>query len=107
MIRPKPTRAHVPSRGSRGGEDPVQVDVDHAVPALVGVALERALLHPRPLAPGPGADEADAGIDAGVGEGDIEAAVQLRRLVDRLIEPRVVGDVGDRAPHVESLVPES
>ena len=97
----------MPSRGPRGGEDPVQVDVDHAAPALVRVTLERALLHPRPLAPGPGTDEADAGIDAGVGEGDVEAAVQLRRLVDHLIEPRVVGDVRDRAPNVESLVPES
>ena len=79
----------------------VEVDVDHAVPALVGVALERAVLHPRPLAAGPRADETDARIDAGVRERDVEPAVRFRRLVDRAIEGGVIGHVGDRAPHVE------
>ncbi len=82
----------------------VEVDVDHAVPALVAVALERAVLHSRPLAAGPGADETDARIDAGVRERDVEPAVGLRRLVDRTIEGSVIGHVGDRAPHVEPLV---
>ena len=68
------------------------------------VALERALLHSWPLASGPGADETDARIDAGVRERDVEPAVCLRRLVDRAIEGSVIGHVGDRAPYVESLV---
>ena len=46
----EPAGTHVPGRGARRREDPVEVDVDHAIPALVAVALERALLHPRPLA---------------------------------------------------------
>ena len=62
----------------------VEVDVDDAVPAFVGVALERALLDARPLASGPSGDEADAGVDAGVRERDVEPAVRARRLVDRV-----------------------
>ena len=100
---PEPARAHVAGRGARGGEDPVEVDVDHPVPALVGVTLERALVHPRPLAAGPGADEADAGVDAGVGEGHVEPAVQRRRFVDRAIERGMVGHVRGRGPDVEPV----
>jgi len=53
-------RPHVAGRGARGGEDPVQVDVDHPVPALVRVELERALLDAGPLVAGPACDEAGA-----------------------------------------------
>ena len=86
MIRPNLRGPHVAGRCARGREDPVEVDVDHAIPALVAVTLERPLVHPRPLAAGPRADEADAGIDAGVGERDVEPAVELappRRSRDR------------------------
>ena len=37
-------------RRTRRGEDAVEVDLDHAVPALVGVPLERTVLDPWPLA---------------------------------------------------------
>ena len=100
-IRPNPRGPHVAGGGTRRREDPVEVDVDHAVPALVGVALERALLDSRALAACPGADEADAWIDAGVRERDVEPAVRLRRLVDRAVEGGVIRHVGDDAPHVE------
>ena len=102
-IRPNRARAHVADGGARRHEDAVQVDLDHAVPALVRVALERTVLDARPLAAGPAADEPGAGIDAGVREGDVEAAVDLRRLVDRAVEGGVVAHVGDRAAHVEPL----
>ena len=98
---PVAAAAHVARRGARGREDPVEVDVDDAVPALVGVALERAVLDAGARVAGPGADEPDTRIDAGVGERDVEPAVGLRRLVDRLIEGGVIGDVGDGAAHVE------
>ena len=99
----EPPRAHVTRGGARRGEDAVEIDVDHAVPALVGVELERPLLHARPLPARPRADEPDARIDPGVGEGDVEPAVGLRRLVDDAVESGVIGDVGDRAAHVEPL----
>ena len=103
MILPNRAGTHVAGRGARRREDPVEVDVDHAVPALVGVALERAFLHSRPLAARPRADEADARVDAGVRERDVEPAVGVRRLVDRAIEGGMIGHVGDGAPHVEPL----
>jgi hypothetical protein len=93
----------VAGRRARGREHPVEVDVDDAAPALVRVALERSLLHSRPLAAGPGADETGTGVDAGVGERDVEPAVGRRRIVDRAIECGVIGHVGDGAAHVEPL----
>ena len=100
-IRPNPRGRMWRAAARAVAKIPVEVDVDHAVPALVGVALERALLHSRPLAACPGADEADSWIDAGVRERDVEPAVRLRRLVDRAIERGVIRHVGDGAAHVE------
>ena len=102
-IRPYSARAHVACRGANRREDATEVDVDDAAPALVVVLLDRARGHPWPLSPGPGADEPDARVDACVRERDVEPAVRLRRLVDRAVERRVVGHVGDRAAHVEPL----
>ena len=92
------------AHGRAGGrEDPVEVDVDHPVPALVAVALEFALRYARPLGARPRPDEPDAGIDARVRKRDVEPAVQSRRLVDRVIEGVVVGHVSDRGPYVEPI----
>ena len=100
---PEAARTHVPGRGPRGGEDAVEVDVDHAVPARVRVDLERAVLHPRALPAGPCSDEPDARIDARVGERDVETAVLRGGLVDRAVERGVVGHVGDGPANVEPL----
>ena len=103
---PEAARAHVAGGGASGREHAAEVDVDHAVPALVAVALELALGHPRPLVSRPGPDETGARVDPGVGERDVEPAVQAGRLVDHGVQHGVVGHVGNRGSHVEAFAGE-
>jgi hypothetical protein len=103
---PGPSRAHVAGGGARRGEDPVEVDLDDPVPALVAVALERAVGRPCRPAAAREADEAWAGIDPGVGKRDIEPAVHRRRFVDHAIQRGPVSHVRDRSPHVEPFAAE-
>ena len=80
-----------------GREDAVEIDLDHTVPALVGIALERAVLESGSLAARPASHEPDTRIDARVRERHVEATVCLRSLVDCPIESGVIRDVGARA----------
>ncbi len=103
MIRPN-RRGRIWRTAARAvAKIPLEVDVDHPVPALVAVALEFAVRYARPLGARPRPDEPDAGIDARVRKRDVEPAVQRRRLVDRVIERVVVGHVSDRSPYVEPI----
>ncbi len=93
----------MPGGRAEGGEDAVEVDVDHPLPALIGVVLQRALgvAHPRA---GPAADEAGAGIDPGVGEDHVQLAVFGDRLVEGAVEGGMVGDVDHGAADVVAQV---
>ena len=88
-------------------EHAVEVDVDHPVPPLVGVRLERTVVVARPLGSGPPADEAGARVDARVGEGDVEPAVRRDRGVERGIEAGVIGHVDDLAANVVARTDET
>ena len=93
---PGPSRAHVAGGGARRGEDPVEVDLDDRVPALVAVALEHAVGGPRLPAAVREGDEAGAGIEPSVGEYDIEPALHRCRFVDHAIQRGSVSHVRDR-----------
>ena len=78
MMRPDLLRPHVPGGRAAGGEYAGQVDVDDPLPALVRVVFQLAFGVARAGGPHPLADEAGAGVDAGVGEHHVEPAVLLR-----------------------------
>jgi hypothetical protein len=87
-----------------GRKHAVEIDVDRALPALVGVVLDRAGLDTVAFVADPRIEIAHAGIDSGVGEADVDLAMRLGRSVERAVEGRVVGDIHDLATNVVTLV---
>ncbi len=69
---------HVASRSAHGCKDPVQIDVDDPIPALVGVVFQSALAHPGTLGTDPRSHEAHTRIDPGICEDCVESAVCAR-----------------------------
>ncbi len=72
--------------------------LDIAVPALIVVVLESAFHGSLPV----GSDDANARVDAGIGEHDIEAAVAAHRLIKGALDCRSVGHIDLRAIHFQA-----
>ena len=100
MMRPERRGRMCRAAARSVANTPLRIHVDHTVPALVGVVLERALRHALAITPHPTVDEAGAGVDAGVGEYHIQAAVQFGGGFDRRFERGMIGHVDRGAAHV-------
>ena len=95
---------HVPGRRAQRGEHPIEVHVDDAVPALVGVVLERPLGHPFAVGAHPCRRRFRSRINSGIGEHDIQPAIQGGRRIDRGIERGMIRDV-DASPRTSCRRP--
>src|SRR6185312_13245514 len=73
---------------------------DDAVPARIVIILDRAVRHALLAVH---SDEADARIDSGIGETDIEPAIKFRGLIEGAVERGMIGDVDSHAANVPAL----
>src|SRR5580704_12461144 len=88
-------------RGAYGRKDAVEIDVDDPVPALITVALERALRIALSLRSDPRADEPRSRVDTSVSTHDIQTPVFPGGFIDRGVERLVIRNVDGFSAYIQ------
>jgi peptidyl-dipeptidase Dcp len=96
-------RPHVADCCTNRREHAVEIDVDHPVPAVVPVALERPVRYTRTLPANPTADEARPWIDPRIRERDVQPSVDVGCTVDRRLQRGAIGHVRRDTADVEAV----